>query len=443
MAWASAFLRARGFAPAILDLAVEPLDPARVREAALIVFDVPMHTAMRIALAAHARAKELHPRARTCFVGSYAHLNAAALVGEIGADFAVGGESEGALVRLCEALDAGALEPFDIPGVHQRGRSAAAVLEKIPFLLPDRSSLPQLSRYAKLVDRGEERLVGYVEASRGCKHVCRHCPLTPVYGGRFFVVPAEIVQGDVDAATASGATHITFGDPDFFNGPAHALKVVRAMHERHPRLTFDATIKVEHLLAEARWLPELSACGCLFIVSAFESLSDRVLAVLDKGHTADDVRRAVHLVRRAGIALRPSFTPFTPWSTLEDVMALFDFVDEVGLIDDVDPVQLTIRLLVPNGSALLRPEHAGLFFREGSDPLTHHWTHPDARMDALYAAMALALEEATAEGEDPRRTFARLRSLAERAVGRPERPLSFSAPLPEERPPRLTEPWFC
>ncbi len=34
----------------------------------------------------------------------------------------------------------------------------------------------------------------------------------------------------------AGAEHITFGDPDFFNGPAHALAIVEAVHREFPRL---------------------------------------------------------------------------------------------------------------------------------------------------------------------------------------------------------------
>ena len=49
-----------------------------------------------------------------------------------------------------------------------------------------------------------------------------------------------------------GASHITFGDPDFFNGPTHARRIVEALHERHPAVTYDVTIKVEHLLRRAR-----------------------------------------------------------------------------------------------------------------------------------------------------------------------------------------------
>ena len=88
----------------------------------------------------------------------------------------------------------------------------------------------------------------YVEASRGCLHVCRHCPVVPVYGGRFFVVPADVVLADIRAQVAAGARHVTFGDPDFLNGPGHALDVARRLHAEWPSLTFDFTAKVEHLL---------------------------------------------------------------------------------------------------------------------------------------------------------------------------------------------------
>ena len=107
----------------------------------------------------------------------------------------------------------------------------------------------------------------------------------PVYQGQFRVVQPEVVLADIAAQVAAGAEHITFGDPDFFNGPTHAMHIVDAMHAAHPRVTFDVTIKVEHLLQHRDLLPRLAASGCAFVTSAVESLDDRVLAFLDKGHT--------------------------------------------------------------------------------------------------------------------------------------------------------------
>ena len=46
--------------------------------------------------------------------------------------------------------------------------------------------------------------------------------------------------------------------------------------------------------------PELAASGCLFVVSAFESVDDAVLTILDKGHTARDETRAIVTLRAAG-----------------------------------------------------------------------------------------------------------------------------------------------
>ncbi len=70
----------------------------------------------------------------------------------------------------------------------------------------------------------------------------------PIYNGQFRIVQPDVVLADVDAQVAAGAEHITFGDPDFFNGPTHAMRVVDALHAAHPQVTYDVTIKVEHLL---------------------------------------------------------------------------------------------------------------------------------------------------------------------------------------------------
>src|SRR5439155_60236 len=168
---------------------------------------------------------------------------------------------------------------------------------------------------AKLQHNGERRVAGHVEASRGCLHLCTHCPIPPVYNGRFFIVPADVVLEDIRGQVAAGATHITFGDPDFLNGPKHALKVVRALHAEFPALTFDFTAKVEHILEKRELFPEFGASGCVFMISAVESLSDTVLTILEKNHTRADVEEALGIVRGAGIAFRPTWEPFTPWTT--------------------------------------------------------------------------------------------------------------------------------
>ena len=442
------FLARAGYPAAAIDLAVEKLDPKKVARARFIGISVPMHTALRIGARVLERIREIHPTCHVAFFGLYASLNESYLL-KSGADSVIGGEYEGPLLSLIDRLAGEGSDLSDqaeaIVGVSQEGEKQRPLLAHLPFAVPGRQTLPPLMKYAHLEENGVRRVAGYVEASRGCRHLCRHCPIPPVYDGRFFLVPRETVLEDIRNLVRLGATHITFGDPDFLNGPNHSLRIVRDMHEIFPEMTFDFTAKVEHLLNHRALLPEFAALGCRFIISAVESLSDAVLTCLAKNHTRADILEAFKIARWAGIPLRPSLVPFTPWATLDDMIGLFDFVEAEGLIDHLDPVQYTIRLLIPSGSLFLTEAsmtpYLGPLVQEA---FTHLWTHPDPRMDTLQKEMSRMVEEATEKEEDPAVIFYRLKDLAAAArEGRPSRPVDVTVDPDRVRPPRLTEPWFC
>ena len=431
----SAFLVRAGFRPSALDLAVEPLDPARVRRARLVAVSVPMHTALRLGLDAAARIREIHPEAILAFHGTYAPLHAPLLVGA-GASAVLGGECEEDLVALAVAVERGA----DLSGFVQHGGGLAS-LERLDFPVARREGLPPPARYARLREAdGEERLAGYVEATRGCLHRCRHCPIPAVYDGRFFAVPLETVLADVGNQVSTGVTHVTFGDPDFLNGPVHALRVARELHRRFPGLTFDFTAKVEHLVRSPDPLPELVGCGAVFAVTAVESLSDAVLRKLAKGHTREDVLRAFERSDRAGLPLRPTLVPFTPWETLEGYLDLFDTFEQQGWMGRIDPVQFSLRLLVPPGSLLLDDPDLRLDALDET-ALTWRWSHPDPRMDALQSRVAVVVDAGATRGDDPADTLARVKALALAAAGRTHS--HVARPFSTAGSPRLTENWFC
>ena len=449
LAAALAQLRAAGYRPVAVDTSVDELPDATIRRVGLVAISVPMHTALRLGVEIARRVRAVNPAAHVCFFGLYAGLNADHLLGAGHGDTIIAGEYEEPLLALANALDRPvprAPSDLSVPGVGTLERPAPPVVARPVHLVPERRSLPPLRRYAGLERDGTVVPAGYVEATRGCHHTCRHCPITPVYGGRFTVVPREIVLADARAQIAAGARHLTFGDPDFFNGPAHSLRICRALHAEFPWLTFDATIKVEHLIQQRRLLPELAALGCLFVVTAVESLSERVLTRLAKGHTRAGVEEALAILDEAGIAMRPSLLPFTPWATLDDYLELLDFFAVHGLIEHVDPVQFSIRLLVPPGSALLADpdDPGGASWCGPLDPhhFTHRWTHPDPRMDALQREVTTIVEDGVATGEPSPATFGRIWSAAHRAAGSTDLP----PPAPARRrarPPRLTESWFC
>src|SRR5512135_417291 len=434
-AWPADFLVRAGFRPAQLDLAVQPLDDEAVRRARFVGISVPMHTALRLGVKAAERARTINPGAFICFYGLYATLNARYLLAGR-ADAVLGGELEQELVSLVERVASGPRPDRAV---------AAPVLARLDFPVPRRAGPPGGSGYARLDRDGRLVPAGYVEATRGCLHHCLHCPIPPVYGGRFFAVPVPVVMADIGQLVEGGAGHITFGDPDFLNGPGHALRVTRELHAAFPEVTFDFTAKIEHLVRHRDLIREFAALGCVFIVSAVESFSDVVLARLEKGHTRADVLTALGITRAAGVALRPSFVAFTPWTTLDDYLGMLDVVEAEGLVDQVDPVQYAIRLLVPPGSALLEKpwmrEHLGALDEAA---LTYRWTHPDPRMDRLHREVNEIVEEGAERGADAATQLERIRATAD-ALAQRHRLSRRPAILPADRrrAARLTEPWYC
>jgi radical SAM superfamily enzyme YgiQ (UPF0313 family) len=436
----AAALLAAGHDVRCLDLAVEPWRPELVDWADAVAFSVPMHTAMRLAVAAARAVRRRRPELPICLYGLYAPVGRDLAVGRI-ADRAIAGEYEPALVAWLDELGEGPCsdatsrplrEPFTLH------------LARTRFHLPARHLLPPLERYAHVALDGEERPVGYVEATHGCRHRCRHCPVPAVYDGALRVVDRGTAMADVDQLVAMGARHITFGDPDLLNGPTHALRTVRELHERFPHVTYDCTVKVEHVLEHERLWPELAASGCLFVVTAVEVLNDAILARLDKGHTAADASVAVSLLREHGIEPRPTFLPFTPWTRLDDVLELLEFVARHDLVWNVDPVQYSLRLLLPEGSLLLdEPDpvlHAALGPYD-AERLTYTWSSADPMVDLLQARLATLVEESAAAGEPADEAFAKVRAAA-LEVGGVDAELAIPAGSAKGRP-RPTEPWFC
>jgi radical SAM superfamily enzyme YgiQ (UPF0313 family) len=441
VASAAAWLRGDGWDVRAIDAAKEKVTADRLGGADLVAFHLPMHTATRLAGPVIAAARRANAAARIAAFGLYAPLNEQWLR-SLGVDAVFGGEFEESLTNWARNLPM----PSDVGTPFQDARGQAESLPlrvrvpRIHFLVPDRSTLPPLTNYATLqMPDGTRRTVGYTEASRGCRHLCRHCPVVPIYEGQFRVVQQEVVLADVAAQVAAGATHITFGDPDFFNGPTHALRIVRALHAAHPSVSYDVTIKVEHLLKHRELVPELAATGCAFVTSAVESVDDRVLMIFDKGHTRDEFVDAVALCRRAGVTLMPTFVAFHPWLTLASYCDLLDTIESLDLVDHVAPIQLAIRLLVPEGSRLITtPEmrpHLGAF-----DPatLTYRWAHPDRQVDALHDEVAGIV--GTRLTADRRAVFDAVSTIAHDRAGlaRSTRPARDRATVPY-----LNEPWYC
>jgi radical SAM superfamily enzyme YgiQ (UPF0313 family) len=453
----AAWLRAGGAHVTCLDLSREALREDAIRRADFIAFYVPMHTATRLAARLIEPVRQLNAGARLCVYGLYAPVNEAYFRG-LGVQTILGGEFEEGLAHAVASFDrpqrqadpcGSRLQPRHTAAESEPALAAAESisLDRLNFILPDRAGLPALKQYAHVVlPDGSSRVAGYTEASRGCKHLCRHCPIVPVYKGVFRVVAKDVALADIRQQVAAGATHITFGDPDFLNGPAHAMAIVEALHREFPAVTYDATIKVEHLLRHAEDLPKLRDSGCLFVTTAAESVDDAVLDHLDKGHTRTDFLRTLERFRQLGMVLQPTFVPFTPWTTLESYRDLLSVIAAQGLVENVTPIQFGIRLLIPAGSRLLELDEVHRMVGE-FDPagLLYPWKHADPRIDALAARVQELASEGDKRKQSRAEIFERIWRAAAAAAGASDADSAWQLPALAKSAavPRLSEPWYC
>src|ERR1700730_7015517 len=458
----AAWLRKRGHAVTCFDLTRQALDSAAVGAAGLIAIYLPMHTATRLACKLIPSLREQNAGAHLCCYGLYAPMNAEYLR-SLGVETILGGEFEGGLARLAERLGAGPRERSGnvatgdkkqgapiLEAVPSWGAACCAPtqsepmisLERLKFEVPDRAGLAPMAKYAHLIVPGDGfRVAGSTEASRGCKHLCRHCPIVPVYNGVFRIVEREVVLADVRQQVAAGAQHISFGDPDFFNGIRHAMDLVEAFHSEFPDITYDVTIKIEHLRKQEQHLARLRDTGCLFVISAVESVDDGILERLDKGHTREDFLYVARKFRELGMTLHPTFVPFTPWTSMGGYLDLLRVLAEEELIENVAAIQLGIRLLIPEGSRLLELEEVRRMVGASiAKSLVYQWRNADARVDALSDAVQSIAAEADRKKESRAAAFARIWEAAHAAAG-VEAP---RLPVAERRAvPFLSEPWYC
>lgn len=433
----AAWLRKRGHRVVPLDLARQSLDESAIRIAGLMAIYLPMHTATRLAAQLIPSLRKLNPRAHLCCYGLYAPMNVDYLR-TLGVSTFLGGEFEEGLVHLAERLETDGVQKLE------QQPEPLISLARLPFEVPDRLGMPSLEKYAHLVVPGDGyRVVGSTEASRGCKHLCRHCPIVPVYKGVFRIVSRDVVMEDIRRQVAAGAQHISFGDPDFFNGIRHAMQLVDEFHTEFPAITYDVTIKIEHLRKYEERLPALRDTGCLFVISAVESVDDAVLDFLDKGHTREDFLHVVKTFRRLGMTLHPTFVPFTPWTTLEGYLDLLGVLQEEALIENVAPIQLGIRLLIPEGSRMLELEEVrrivGPF---DAQSLAYPWKNPDACLDALSETVQEISDDAERRKESRPATFERVWRAAHAAAGLAA-PAIAATPASRAVVPFLSEPWYC
>jgi len=305
--------------------------------------------------------------------------------------------------------------------------------------VPDRTILPSITDYSHIVDGSNNLIAGSVETTYGCKHECTHCPVPIEFKGMFKTFGTEKIITDVTNQVEEGAKHISFNDPDFFNGPKHALKILQLLNEKHPSITYDSTIKVEHILKYPDYFQELKNLNMLFVISAFETTNDHVLNILQKNHSFNDLNKAVELSLENNIDIRPTWMPFSPWTEQNDLISIIKLIENYKLRETVDPIQLTIKLLVPKNSLILkRPEMKEYLLDYDPASFSYAWKYKFPNIDNIQNELFTYVLQHESENE-----YTQYLGLVDILESHTNETLLNSEKYSQRIVPKLSETWFC
>lgn len=287
-------------------------------------------------------------------------------------ELGVVGEGEETFVELLQAIfDKGDLSKIaglvwrdQDGGVHRNSpRAYMKSLDQLPRpaweLLPH---LPDTCRPSSMTYRALPAVA--IVTSRGCPFHCAFCD-NSVFGRKWRANSPEKVLEWIDHLVETyGIKDINLQDDHFMVDKKRLAKFCQLIKERHPTLMWSAIGRADSVDANSVRL--MKEAGCWQIAFGLESGSQRILDVLHKDETVEEMEMAVRLTKEAGMTVKGLFMAGCPTEDEESLRQTQEFIERL----DVDYISMSAFTPLPNTEVFRRSDEFGRW--EGAGPEDWH-----------------------------------------------------------------------
>jgi radical SAM superfamily enzyme YgiQ (UPF0313 family) len=175
----------------------------------------------------------------------------------------------------------------------------------------------------------------HVQTSRGCPHSCGFCYNAVFNKNRWRAKSSERVLDEIEYIVEK-FPHVKCIDPiddNFFVDKKRVERIFRGLIERCIAVTWRANCRFDYMSRYDRsFISLLEKSGCVELDFGAETGSNRLLSLIDKGVTRDQMIRTVANLKNWA----PSIEPYVSWmsglptETDEDLRVTFDLMDKMS-----------------------------------------------------------------------------------------------------------------
>ncbi|MBL7197587.1 MAG: radical SAM protein [Candidatus Omnitrophica bacterium] len=164
----------------------------------------------------------------------------------------------------------------------------------------------------------------------GCPYKCRFCINSIIYHSHYAFKSAEKILNEIEYLIKKhDVTHIDFRDENFFTNKQRIMDLIEGIEKRKLKFTWEANCRANYFdntyITDAL-LQRIEASGCVRIGIGAESGVDRMLQVIRKDITVEDILRSAKMSKKVKIIFGYSFMMGIPGEYNKEMLATAKFI---------------------------------------------------------------------------------------------------------------------
>jgi radical SAM superfamily enzyme YgiQ (UPF0313 family) len=305
--------------------------------------------------------KSINPNVKILFGGVHPNICFDQVIPEPDIDYIILGEGEYSVVELIEALYQKKIDLSLIDGLAWKSESNVIVNNK-RARIDDLDSLPFVNRelminWQKLSLHSLSTMI----ASRGCPYHCTFCSNVSLWGRKVkYRSVANIIEELMLLREKYHIHSFSFWDDTFTSNKALTKELCNALvsDKLNKNLIWECYTRVN--VIDEELLHVLKNAGCYAVYVGVESGSQRILNIIKKQITKEQVRSAAKLIKDIGLYFGTFFMVGNPYETEDDIKQTISFIEEL----DPDYVNLCTFMPYPGTELFDQTVDLGLFDKD-------------------------------------------------------------------------------